>query len=408
MRGKVTQHKTLPGKVMPGKGKPGKAQRGKKTGGGPGRAVLRFFVRAAQVFLITLLALALVVGAKALQNRRDVVEVPPFEAHLTALLAELGAAGTPGAELIIRDPYAVPGQWYKVQLHAHTDRSIDGRWSVEEALAAYAAAGYHFVALSDHDQVTRPDAVPPGLVVVPAEENTVSFPFWPLGHHAILLFIDEHIRHGSARERFDAALAQGAVVSAAHPNWIGNLGSGRWEMRHLMAAPQITLMEVWNPHSDSRMDTDTWHETAVRRGPGMPVWAVAVDDAHYLAMADQAWTMVKAEAQTLPALREALLRGSLYPSTGPRVEFGAVDGEIVVAPPESSAQPSGEPVPEYAVAFVAASGAVVAEHRGPLPARYRPRGDEGFVRVELVDLATGGRAWSQPFWIMGAGANGLP
>ncbi len=350
-------------------------------------------MRIGKYFLALLLALGLLAGFKAVQNRRDVAEVPPLEQALAALAVSV----SPGEEPVIRDPYAVPGQWYKVQLHVHTDQSIDGKWTVAEALAAYAAGGYDFVALTDHDAVTIPGDVPEGLLVIPAEENTVAFPFWPLGHHAVLLFVREHVSRGSARERFDAALAQGAIVSAAHPNWPGNLGSGVWELRHLLAAPQITLMEVRNPHSDPDLDTRIWHEVAVRRGPDAPVWAVAVDDSHHIGQFDHGWTMVKAEAKTLPALREALLRGSLYASTGPQVEFGALGGDIVVAP---ATTPAAAQAAEFDVVFVEASGDVAARITGPLPVRYRPRGDEGFVRVEVVERATGGRAWSQPFWIV--------
>lgn len=363
-----------------------------KAPGGLSRRARRLARAAWRLLLCVTLVLALAAGIKTVQNRRDVAHVPTLEEALAAL----PAGGAPGAGFEIRDPYAVPGHWYKVQLHVHTDRSIDGKWTVEEALAAYAAKGYAFVAISDHDSITRPETVPEGLVVIPAEENTVAFPFWPLGHHAVLLFVNEHIDRGSARERFDAALAQGAVVSAAHPNWPGNLGSGVWEVKHLLAAPQITLMEVRNAHSNSGLDTAVWHEVVVRRGREAPVWAVAVDDSHHMDQLDHGWTMVKAQAQTLPALKEALLRGSLYPSTGPLVEFGEMDGYIVVA----SGEPHAGAGAEFEVRFIAASGDVVATVVGPLPARYRVRGDERFVRVEALDRTRGGKAWSQPFWIV--------
>lgn len=366
-----------------------------------------------------------IVGVKAWQNRRDVVDVPPLEQAVAAL---------PRYESFqILDPYDVPGGWYKVQLHVHTDASIDGRWSVEEALAAYAAAGYDFVAITDHDKVTVPERVPDGLIVIPAEENTIAFPFWPLGQHAIHLFAREHVKKGSAVQRFEAMRTGGGLISIAHPHWPGNLDTGRWEMKHLLAAPQFTLMEISNPYSNTELNTATWHETVLRRGPAAPVWAVAVDDAHDAAGHDRAWVMVRAEGRSLAALREALERGSLYPSTGAAVEFRVGDGQIVVEPASApiggeEAGHDGQSEPRtgnrdegrdeerdegrdkewakewakerFTVSFIDASGQIVATHDGPLPAVYSATGAEGFVRIEVVVAASGGRAWSQPFWIV--------
>ena len=343
-----------------------------------GRRLVRAFAAA---FLAALLAL----GVKAWQNRRDVVALGPFEAAVAAVV--------PGAPVAFRiaDPYAVEGTWFKAQLHTHTVHSLDGGWPVEASLRAYRERGYDFVALTDHDVITRPAGVPEGMVVVPAVENTVTFPFWPLGQHAVFLFVERQVTRGGARERFRAAAEQGGIVSIAHPSWVGNVGTGRWEMRHLMAAGEFTLMEVYNPHSDSRRDTALWHEVVVRRGPGEPVWAVAVDDAHDERLFDRGWTMVKAAAQTPAALAEALRRGSLYASTGPRVRFGASGGAIVVG---------GEEPGIYEVSFISSTMDVVKAYRGELPAAYTPTGTEGFVRVEVREAGTGASAWSQPFWLI--------
>src|SRR5690606_4597647 len=115
------------------------------------------------------------------------------------------------------------------------------------------------------------------------------------------------------------------------------------------------------------------------------------------------WTMVKVEERSLPALKAALLRGSLYPTTGPIVRFGVEDGAIVVEADRSAAGSgtAGEPASDtFEVTFIAASGAVVGRHTGELPARYVPQGMEGFVRVEIRSAQTGKMTWSQPFWLI--------
>lgn len=353
-------------------------------------------LRGIRNFIVILIVIGVIVGLKAWQNRRDVVAVPPLEQYAPT-------ATTP-ASFHVLDPYDVAGEWYKVQLHVHTDASIDGRWSIDDALAAYAAAGYDFVAVTDHDKVTMPERVPDGLIVIPAEENTVSFPFWPLGQHAIHLFAGEHVKKGTAVQRFEAMRGAGGLISIAHPHWPGNLDTGRWEMKHLLAAPQFTLMEISNPYSNSQLDTDIWHETALRRGPDNPVWAVAVDDAHEASQHDKAWIMVRAEERSLSGVRDALLRGSLYPTTGPFVEFGLQDEAIVAAAP-GGPDADNPTDAEYIVTFIDAGRNIVARREGPLPAAYAPTGAEGFVRIEVMDPTTGRKAWSQPFWVVpGIGA----
>ena len=54
------------------------------------------------------------------------------------------------------------GNWYKGNLHTHTTQS-DGAVSPEEMMACYRKAGYDFLALSDHNRLTRVAAAPDGL-----------------------------------------------------------------------------------------------------------------------------------------------------------------------------------------------------------------------------------------------------
>lgn len=345
--------------------------------------------RLARYTLYAIVILGLVIGAKAWQNRRDVVAITPV---LTDEGTNPWTTFAPGT-FFIENPYGYDGNWYQVQLHTHTNRSIDGKWTAEQSLRAYAEAGYDFVAITDHDTVTRIDGSPHGLILIPAEENTVTFPFWPLGQHAVYLFVDDTVRRGSAVERFSRVQQQGGIIQIAHPNWIGNLGLGRWEMKHLMAADHFTLMEIYNPHSDYRLDTQTWHETSVRRGPEHPVWAVAVDDAHDESLFHLGWTMVKADDRSLEALKEALKRGSLYPTTGLLVEFDVQDGSIIAQ------IRSDGPTNDATIRFIDAAGNVVLTVEETQSATYSPQGSEGFVRVEVVQPATRRRAWSQPFWL---------
>jgi hypothetical protein len=113
---------------------------------------------------------------------------------------------------------------------------------------------------------------------------------------------------------------------------------------------------------------------------------VGVSDTHK-AFTGGGWTVVKTADVTLAALREAMLRGSMYASTG--ADFDSlivVDGAIIVHATDADQ-----------IRFVDQDGRVVGETIGEVGS-YRPAAGDRWVRAELVD-PYGGRAWSQPLWI---------
>jgi len=289
----------------------------------------------------------------------------------------------------IIDPYAVPGFWAKVQLHVHTDRSIDGRWPVSAALEAYARRGYDFVAITDHDTITAPATVPAGLTVIKGEEHTLSNPFYPLGQHVVFLFVERRVNGTSVEHKFRDVVAQEGLAVIAHPTWSGYGGYGEWQRWQLNAVPSFQMMEVYNPYSNSDRDTALWHEIVWQRGPYDPVWAVAVDDAHDASGVDRGWTMAKVDGKEPRHLKEALIRGSHYATTGIIADFGVDDNGAIWARSSESAE----------IVFINAENRRVLTVRNAREGRYQPVGTEGFIRIEIRG-SSGKRAWSQPFWII--------
>ncbi len=291
----------------------------------------------------------------------------------------------------IIDPYAVAGRFRKAQLHVHTTRS-DGELEPEEALARYRDAGYTFVCLTDHDRVTRCDALDgPEFLAVPGVEETLVRGIYPLGPHLTRLFVDRPAPGGTAQERLDATRREGGIAVLNHPSWKGNLWTGEWTLERMRRLRGPFLLEIVNPHSDTAEDVRRWTALLRERPRSEPVGAVACDDAHTPRQIDRGWIMVKVERATAGDLRRALQGLSFYATTGPEVELGAADGVVRCA---------GAALRR--VAFIDRQGRVRAEADGP-EALYRPAGDEEFVRVEAQD-ASGGRVWSQPFWLEAGGA----
>jgi hypothetical protein len=284
----------------------------------------------------------------------------------------------------ILDPYAVPGAYHKAQLHCHTRRS-DGRWEPEEVARRYRDAGYAFVCFTDHDRLTRCDDLNTAtFLALPGVEETLVRGVWPLGPHLGRLLVDDVLAAGSAQERITRTLAAGGVPVLHHPSWPGNLWTGAWPRRVVTTLRGPFLVEIWNPHSDSKEDARRWTAAVLAAGPGVRIGAVAGDDCHHEGQFDRAWVMVKVARVDRAALRAALLHGAIVASTGLVAEFGARDGAITVTSDGDDVQ------------VVDAAG----RQRAVLPPAglYAPAGDEQCVR--FICRAGPRRAWSQAFWIL--------
>lgn len=284
----------------------------------------------------------------------------------------------------IRDPYASPGAWRKAQLHCHTRRS-DGRFEPADLAKRYRDAGYAFVCFTDHDTVTRCEDVNDAeFLALPGVEETVVRGIPPLGPHLGRLLVDEVLGRGTAGQRIAATLAAGGVPCLHHPSWTGNLWTGAWSARAMAALPGPFLVEIWNPHSRPEEDARRWLRAVRAHGPEIFVGAAAGDDCHGASQFDRAWVVVKVPAVSAVALREALLVGAFYASTGVEAEFGVVEGVVTVRADADE------------VRVTDASGRTRATIRSG-SGQYAPAGDEGFVH--LTCRAGDRRAWSQVFWI---------
>ena len=286
-------------------------------------------------------------------------------------------------------PFAAPGNWYRGALHVHTSNS-DGADAPAVVLERYRALGYDFVAITDHQKVTRAPA-PEGMLVLPGVEqhlsDDVSGKQW---HFVGIGFEDEPRTSWTSPDEIVRFLRpRAAYLVAAHPYWSGLSGED------LHKFTQCDAVEVFN----------TLCAVEIARGSSEPIWdhllsykarlnCVAVDDTHQRRRRvdiGKAWVMVKATELTEDAILNALKQGDYYSSTGPEIlDFNHLLGTYSVKslPCRSVAFMCNT---WYGRRFEAPVGGTLTE------GDYTLQGREVYLRAQVTDHL-GRRAWTNPVY----------
>lgn len=284
------------------------------------------------------------------------------------------------------DP-ALP-QW-KGNFHCHTTGS-DGWVSPQEAVKQYRAAGYDFLAITDHRRVTEAEGA--GLLMIPGVE--LDYLIWGRHRQAVHLVgvgVDAGIMAvpgvmETPQQGIDAIRAGGGLAIFAHPAWSLNEPETIEGLRGLSAA------EIYNRCSDApwnarRADSSEVLDCCFADGYLLPL--VGADDAHRY-NGDQCHSAViaSAEACTREGILDALAAGRVYASQGPRIhEMKIEDGAVSL-----KCTPCRQVI-FYSDALYSRdrviTGTDITEAVYPLL-----RG-ETYIRAEIED-ENGLRAWSSP------------
>lgn len=295
-------------------------------------------------------------------------------------------------------PFDQPGQFWRGNLHGHSTLS-DGGFSVKEVCRRYQEAGYDFISLTDHFMEhyqfpiadTRPFRNDGFTTLIGAELHAGQTEMGSIWHIlAVGLPIDfaPPQANESGPELAARALATGAFVAAAHPQWYA------LTERDLEALGAVDAIEIYNGVAIDHNDrADSWHITDIMLGRGNRYLTYAADDYHAMRGRHdfmRGWVQVKAVENTPEALLKALKAGHFYSSTGAQIhDVQVVAGHEVVVrcSPADWVMVTGK-----GPASVTASGHGLTEVRLDISKFNSPYG-----RVTVRD-AHGNRAWSNPFW----------
>ena len=281
------------------------------------------------------------------------------------------------------------GVWLRGNLHMHTRRS-DGRVSYEDAIARYEAAGYDFVAVTDHWVCSEKGTTAGGMLLLSGCEYNVGDTVQEGVYHIVGVGMENEpaLTRGepglTPQRMIDAIRAAGGLAILAHPAWSLNSAEAVAKLTGLCGT------EIYNTTSavppNMRPYSGLFVDQLASLGVLLP--CMAADDAHrYERDATVSSIMVHARERSHEAIMEALRAGDFYATQGPSVALTVENGEAVV-----TCSPAVQ-VEFYSDAVWNESR--VAQGEGITTARCKLMPFETFVRAEVVD-SEGRRAYSSP------------
>lgn len=332
---------------------------------------------------------------------------------------------------LLPEPFSVPGNWYRGNLHVHTTNS-DGAMPPHKLVAHYAHAGWDFLALTDHWHVSElppPDAYNQDITVIPGIEVGTGPGSTEVGtnYHIVGINVQGPIERKddlkgprAAQWYIDAIREQGGEAHIAHAYWSGLSLGDVTEVRGHYA------LEVYNADTElhiGRGNSQTlWDDLLTR---GIYTRAIAVDDSHRPGQDSlRAWTVVRAADGSASAIVAALRAGYFYASTGPEIYDVqlALEGDGETVPYNGTIAVRCSPV--RSISLVADPTRGNRLNAGPFgmslrARRLRPNGQnpqgvvegdlltgceftltglERYVRVQVED-AQGRCAWTNPLFM---------
>ncbi len=303
------------------------------------------------------------------------------------------------------DAFTAPGRFWRGNLHTHSTNS-DGVLPPEEVCRRYRAEGYDFLALTDHFigtfkypiSDTRPFRTTDFTTILGAELHSGAMSNGELWH-ILAVGLPADFAPGNAPsfmpvpgqetgpEIAARAVAAGAFVAIAHPQWSGLTLA---DARTITAAHAVEIYNHGCAEGCDRPDGFAIADLLLTEGRRLSL--CATDDAHF-SEPDHfgGWVMVKAAENDPDALVESLKAGLYYSSQGPEIRGVHFDGKGVEV--ECSAVRSVV-IQGHGTGAKAVHGQSMTRARVP----YDRLNNSPWFRVSVIDHA-GRRAWSNPYWI---------
>lgn len=241
-----------------------------------------------------------------------------------------------------RELYSSQGNWYRINLHAHTTHS-DGKLAPAQIKALYQEKGYDGVAFTDHRKlIPHTDLTDERFLALTATELDFSLTdakgnlLKAVHLNAISPDPDRQCQFEGHPYDLDLVVEtvarlqeEGYFVILNHPVW-SNMTNAEVE-----ALSGVDAMEIYNTISvtfNNYSDDSAHYENFIRSG--LRALPIAADDCHRIwedgtpfVEYAKSCVMVKSESLRYDAIFSALSRGELYATTGPVIHSLTLDGD---------------------------------------------------------------------------------
>lgn len=238
--------------------------------------------------------------------------------------------------IALHNPYGqlTGGQWMRGNLHTHTTAS-DGKRPHQAVIDDYAARGYGFLMISDHDLYSGPELYAGldarGMILIPGNEITAR------GVHLLHVDADRQLApYGLRQGVINAINASHGFAIVNHPNWQRRFDHCTREQA--IEWVDYTGMEIFNGVvqrlEGSAYATDKWDMVL---NDCRLIWGFANDDSHWAeGDVELGWNTAYITDRTVAGVVGALRSGRFYASTGVNITRIEVEGNRVIVETENA------------------------------------------------------------------------
>jgi hypothetical protein len=286
----------------------------------------------------------------------------------------------------VRNESPVYKRWYRGNTHTHTkfmdyfdkkDISVIASWYKEKE--------YDFLIITDHNTPDTGNKVicheevsdPPSFIMLCALELSKI-------RHLTALGIDKYIGdEKSLQDGVNKTIEAGGVPILNHPQYPVIRAS------EFITTKGLNHLEIYNHkrRKETAASEILW-DSILSAPDGRIVYGVASDDNHHRwKKAGKGWIMVEAPYLAKETIKDNILRGNFYASTGIILKDYQIDQGNIIIDTENGSK----------ISFIGYLGRVLSIVTSSR-ATYKPTGNEVYVRIKVTG-ADGKMAWTQPLFL---------
>lgn len=290
---------------------------------------------------------------------------------------------------MIKNNFDFQGIWLKGNLHTHTNNSPCGHYDVEKVIDMYTShkMEYDFLAITDHYTLTSlKEVVNDDKIILFQGTEYKKSSFQTLGIN-IHNYDDDKDDIENHQQLFNSVVEQGGFNIICHPHVHKD---DYWPFEKLENLNNYIGIEIFNnnvkhDNKGRALATDLWDELL---SCGKKVYGFANDDMHVFSRAGGAYNMVLAKDRNREEILKSIKNGSFYCSSGVLIEKINIKDDVITV------RVKNVPVK---FKFIGKDGQVYYSSIG-MEKSYKVKGNEGYIRVELI-REDGAMAWIQPIFL---------